>query len=239
MSEENPLPGRHRVQAEDGYAGRGQRRPRHAHDAYQTPDEFAQAGLLLVAGAPEVVIDPGAGDGVWGAWARALWPECRIIGVELRPLPRPAAYDDWITGDFLSVLSRLPPAELVVGNPPFAHAEPFIRGGLSLLRTEGELLFLLRAAFRNSGCRNRGLFVQHPPWKVWSCDRRPRFYGSGSGMTDFCYFHWQQGFAGIPLNPTAAIDDLVTRWPAATGALPDGVVPPVAPVTPGRAEEGS
>src|SRR5260370_34132868 len=63
------------------------RRPRHDKDVYQTPPEFAQAGLERVTVDPLRIVDVGAGDGIWGRLARERWPSAYLIGVELRDVP--------------------------------------------------------------------------------------------------------------------------------------------------------
>jgi len=61
---------------------------------------------------------------------------------ELRQVERPAHTDAWIVGDFLSV--RPAPVDLIIGNPPYKLAQPFVRHALTLLAPGGALLFLLR-----------------------------------------------------------------------------------------------
>ena len=55
------------------------RRPRHPLDVYETPPEFAAAGLQLVTTEPATVLDIGAGGGVWGEAARVRWPGAHIV----------------------------------------------------------------------------------------------------------------------------------------------------------------
>jgi hypothetical protein len=183
------------------------RHPRHDHDLYETPPAFAAAGLALVTGEPEWILDVGAGPGVWGRAARARWRSAEIVGVELRDVPQPDVYDQWITGDFLEAAPELPRFDLVMGNPPYAHAEAFIRAGLSLLKPGGELLFFLRLSFREGLQRGRGLFREHPLAELSVCDRRPIFYGDGkrNGMTAFAFYRWSNPPQGETRLATAAI----------------------------------
>jgi hypothetical protein len=176
------------------------RRPRHAHDTYFTPPAFVQQGLALVPGPPATILDPGAGEGVWGRAARARWPEVHIIGVELRGVPQPAEYDEWHTGPVAEVAPSLPRVDLVIGNPPFGQgaAEEFVRLALGGLNFGGLVVFLLRLAFLESQGRANGLFREHPPEVVSVCASRPRFYGDGTGATPFAFFRWRLDHAGQP-----------------------------------------
>ncbi|HEV8178391.1 MAG TPA: class I SAM-dependent methyltransferase [Gemmatimonadales bacterium] len=189
------------------------RRARHQDDVYLTRERFVKAGLLLVESVPQTILDPGAGEGIWGTCARHLWPEVTIIGVDLPGVPRPEGYDEWYMGDFHELACELPSVDLVIGNPPYRYAEPFVRLSLSLLAPEGELLFLLRSAFSEGKARARGLFREHEPVEIAVCDERPQFYGEGKGMTAHSFFRWRPGFARSPRPPFAVIDELVSRWP--------------------------
>jgi methylase of polypeptide subunit release factors len=104
-------------------------KPRDTFDHYPTPLPHVRAGLdLLPAIHPARILDPGAGGGIWGTEARSRWPESNITGVELRTI-NPALqfpYDCWYTADFLTC--PIPqPFDLVIGNPPYRHAEEFVR----------------------------------------------------------------------------------------------------------------
>lgn len=171
-----------------------QRRPRHERDAYVTPAAFAAAGLALVEGEPNRILDPGAGSGVWGEAARERWPWAHIIGVEIESSPCPNAYSGWWSEDYLDrVFGNY---DLIMGNPPYAHAEQFIRRSLTQLNYGGVCVFLLRLAFLESQSRGRGLFREHPPERVSVCMKRPVFYGDGGGATAFCYMVWRNGHRG-------------------------------------------
>lgn len=189
-------------------AARPPRHPRHEHDFYPTPPAFIRAALSRVTLAPEWVVDAAAGDGRWGQEAKRRWPGIRLAGVELRPLPQPEGFDFWMSpSDFLTIAPEIPPVDLVLMNPPYSAAEPFIRAGLSLLRPGGELVALLRLAFREGRGRARGLFAEHPLAELAVCDRRPRFYGQRGGMTAFAVYRWQEGCRGATVCSTAIIEE--------------------------------
>jgi hypothetical protein len=61
--------------------------------------------------------------------------------------------------------------DLVMGNPPYAHGEPFVRAGLSLLTPKGELPFFLRLAFSEGQRWARGLYREFPLAELSVCDR--------------------------------------------------------------------
>lgn len=138
-------------------------RPRHAKDFYITPGVLALAACRkYIWTRPAVVLDAGAGTGVWGQAAKRIWPECRLIGVEMDPAhPKPAEYDEWLVGDFLTI--PLPEASMVIGNPPFSLSEQFIRRATD---QAFYTLFLLRLAFLESKKRQTGLWQTHRPAEV-------------------------------------------------------------------------
>lgn len=90
----------------------------------------------------ESILDPGAGDGRWGAIAKTFYPAAILHGVELRQAPRPAAFDGWYTQDFLT-FTPARQYDLIVGNPPYGPrrngkplAEWFIRHSWQLSPTD-------------------------------------------------------------------------------------------------------
>jgi hypothetical protein len=181
-----------------------ERRARHEHDRYLTPRSFAEKALDLVEGTPSRILDPGAGEGVWGQAAAARWPQAWIIGIDIQPgFPAvvregPRVYDEWHVGDFLTeAREEGMDVDLVIGNPPFSLAAEFIRHSLNQLTFGGVCVFLLRLAFLESEQRANGLFREFPPEEVSVCTRRPRFYGiKGNGGTAFAFFKWRLGHKG-------------------------------------------
>lgn len=147
---------------------------------------------------PRRVLDPGAGSGNWGKVARDMFPIAHITGCELREVPRPSDYNDWLIGDFLKLYEGLFPAfNLIMGNPPFKAAEAFVRTGLPLLHEEGHLIFLLRLSFLEGQARRDGIFTDLPPKAVWVHSKRPSFQADGkTNATAFATFVWQKGWFG-------------------------------------------
>lgn len=176
--------------------------PRREQDHYPTPPWLAEKALQLIREPPATILDPGAGNGVWGRAARRRWPDAYIQAIEIRPMPIESTlgYDSCLCNDYLED-SREPqpePADLICGNPPYRLIEPFIRRSLELLNRHGEILFLARLAFLAGQKRRDGLFREHPPRTVAVCSKRPGFNAGNNrtNATDFAVLLWQKGWSG-------------------------------------------
>jgi hypothetical protein len=183
-------------------------RERHPQDFYPTPMELCRAALQFAFEDWEVqgtvrgtlfTVDPGAGDGVWGRALKSITPYSHICGVELRDVPPPQArtYDEWNANcDFLShYLKRN--YDLVMGNPPYKHAEEFIRRSMACLRNGGRMVYLLRLNFIAGQARGTGLWQEMPPMKIGVSCRRPSFTGDGrTDATEYAVFVWERGWQG-------------------------------------------
>lgn len=194
-------------------------RKRNKLDYYPTPPALAEAALRLLTPPTDyaLVLDPGAGTGVWGQAWRTVWGDpLSLTGVDLVPAtPWPAGYDLWYTEDFLHSTLR-PPYDYIIGNPPYGLAEAFVRTALGLLTPRrGVLLFLLRLEFLASQTRGRGLFAAHPPAVVHVCVSRPSFTGDGkTDAMEYGLFEWRAGYTG----PTV-LDWCDWKAPAGAGQL--------------------
>jgi len=90
--------------------------------------------------------------------------------------------------------------DLICGNPPYSLAEEFIRCSINLLNPKGYVYFLLRLSFLEGIARNKGLFKEFPPKRVYICSRRPSFFSTDGKKhsTDtlaYALFLWQKGYA--------------------------------------------
>jgi hypothetical protein len=174
-------------------------RPRDPQDHYPTPLPFVEAalGLLPKSFVPRTMLDPGAGSGVWGMAAWHRWLGVELTGVEVREVPAAFQYDHWYCNNFL-LYNWAHRYDLVAGNPPYKHAEAFIRRSLALLAPGGYLVQLLRLAFLEGQARGAGLWRDYPPQTVAVCSKRPSFL-TDSNKTDataYAVFCWQQGWSG-------------------------------------------
>lgn len=97
--------------------------------------------------------------------------------------------------DFLETSLR---AKNIVTNPPFNAAEGFVRSGLQA--AERKFALLLRLAFLEGAGRQRTIFSESPPSRVWVFSERITFYPEGaikkgSGTTAYAWFVWDKDAA--------------------------------------------
>lgn len=176
-------------------------RPRQKNDFYPTPYELVRAGLEKIEYEipyPRNVLDPGAGNGVWGREVRRLWSAAPIMGIEIDPtFAKPSVYEWWNVVDYLDKDVSGVTFDLIVGNPPYRQAERFIRKSFELLEPKGHIFFLLRLAMLESQRRAKGLWQEHRPKKVYVLGRRPSFTGNGkTDATAYALYLWQKGWQG-------------------------------------------
>jgi len=94
--------------------------------------------------------------------------------------------------DFLGSERRAPN---IVTNPPYNAAEGFVRSGV--LAAERKFALLLRLAFLEGAGRQRTIFTDTPPSRVWVFSERITFYPAGavqkgSGTTAYAWFVWDK-----------------------------------------------
>ena len=94
--------------------------------------------------------------------------------------------------DFLKAETRF---DNIVTNPPYNAAEGFVHKGLELAGRKFALL--LRLAFLEGANRQRTVFSQTPPSRVWVFSERITFYPAGaevkgSGTTAYAWFVWDK-----------------------------------------------
>lgn len=95
--------------------------------------------------------------------------------------------------DFLNVHSRR--AANIVTNPPYNAAEGFVRSGLH--SADKKFALLLRLAFLEGANRQRTIFSNAPPSRVWVFCERITFYPAGAvrkgtGTTAYAWFVWDK-----------------------------------------------
>lgn len=94
--------------------------------------------------------------------------------------------------DFLDSWRRAPN---IVTNPPYNAAEGFVRSGIE--RADRKFALLLRLAFLEGTNRQRTIFSDIPPSRVWVFSERITFYPAGaerkgSGTTAYAWFVWDK-----------------------------------------------
>jgi hypothetical protein len=86
-----------------------------------------------------------------------------------------------------------------MGNPPYSHAEAFIRKHMTLLDAGGHCVQLLRLAFLEGQRRRRGLWKEFPAKTIYVLGKRPSFTGDGrTDATAYAIFLWERGWQGAP-----------------------------------------
>lgn len=94
--------------------------------------------------------------------------------------------------DFLATWRRAPN---IVTNPPYNAAEGFVRSGLE--HSDRKFALLLRLAFLEGANRQRTIFTEAPPSRVWVFSERITFYPAGAvqkgtGTTAYAWFVWDK-----------------------------------------------
>lgn len=94
--------------------------------------------------------------------------------------------------DFLKSKRTVPN---IITNPPYNAAEGFVRSGLD--RAGRKFALLLRLAFLEGANRQRTIFTDAPPSRVWVFSERITFYPAGavqkgSGTTAYAWFVWDK-----------------------------------------------
>lgn len=173
---------------------------RHPDDFYRTPAWCTRA--LLRSLTPPLPgarwIDAGAGDGAISSVLAAAWPGVAGVAIE-KDEHRAEACRMALMGhsavqvhcaDFLA--HEAPePAEIVISNPPFVHAEGFLGRALALAPT---VALLLPVGFFGAACRQKLI-------KRWPCDLavlspRPSFRGGATDSATYAWAIWGPGRGG-------------------------------------------
>jgi len=179
-------------------------------DLYETEHTLIQAAMEVFAPAKAFhVLDIGAGDGRWGAYAKQ-YTDCRsLVGVERRDVPPPSKdfYLWYNQTDFLEFnTSPLLSFDFIVSNPPYYIAEPIIKHAWTMLADRGTMIMLLRLSFQAGVKRYKSFWNKYPPTTVGVLARRPSFYGGGTNATDYGLFHWIKGQGTPGQWPTILIN---------------------------------
>lgn len=160
-------------------------------DFYETPAWCVRA-LIPHLPAAAWVLDPCAGR---GAILHELIP-FTVRGFEIdaelaRTTDLPLVVRDALSPEPWNGYARVP---LVVMNPPFTHAEAFVRRALDELAPGGTVAALLRLGFLEGQAR-APLHREHPA-DVLVLPRRPSFTGKGTDASAYAWFVWGPGRGG-------------------------------------------
>jgi len=98
--------------------------------------------------------------------------------------------------DFLDSWRKAPN---IVTNPPYNAAEGFVRSAME--RADRKFALLLRLAFLEGANRQRTIFTDSPPSRVWVFSERITFYPAGAvqkgtGTTAYAWFVWDKDAIG-------------------------------------------
>jgi hypothetical protein len=149
-------------------------------DFYATPHECVTALLPHIEDFPQIIWEPACGD---GSISRILLANDRYVissDIVNRGYPHTRELD------FLAPYCA-PYGDTIVTNPPYKHAEAFIRKAFELRCTH--IAMLLKSNFWHA--RRGGLFEQHPPSQVLPLAWRPDFTGAGSPFLDVVWTVWR------------------------------------------------
>lgn len=161
-------------------------------DLYETPPEAVEA-LLRVENIPAEVWEPACGPGRIVKVLRAAGRD--VVATDLVDYDTPE--QDFGGVDFLRF--RKPSAPCIVTNPPFMHAEAFVRHARALCPL---VFMLLRLAFMESE-RRRDILDAGDLARIWVFRKRlPMMHRAGwegrkanSGMA-FAWFVWDRAHTG-------------------------------------------
>jgi hypothetical protein len=156
-------------------------------DFYPTP-AWATYALIDNEKFDGTIWEPACGD---GSMAQVLQQTgCKVLATDLFDRGYGDGVEDFLTTDRVE--------DNIVTNPPYNAAEGFVRKGIEASRRKFALL--LRLAFLEGSNRQRTIFSENPPTRVWVFSERITFYPSGaiqkgSGTTAYAWFVWEKNSA--------------------------------------------
>lgn len=171
--------------------------PEHVEEAFNHLPEESNGWAFE----PQRILDPCAGDGVYGWFARERFRHAYIEGMDIRPIKfNKYSYNVGKNGDFLRASDDVEPFDLVISNPPFVVAREFVEHSFRMLRPGGVVNFLLRAQFAESEGRYEW-FQRYRPRYIVTCSDRPSFREDGSpDPAHYAFFVWQKGWEGETIH---------------------------------------
>ncbi len=178
---------------------------RHPLDAYYTPRTLADAivGWLdcdfFQDAAPWSALEPSVGAGAFVHAVRKQWPRCEVAGVDINPDAAGLRLCTGHVADFATFEAEVP--HLIVGNPPFSHAEEHAAHACELAQG-GIVALLLRSAFFH-GKKRAAFWERYPAVMEYRLVERPSFTGGGTDSAEYSVFVWTPDALGL-------VEDCVT-----------------------------
>lgn len=177
------------------YSGKNERAK---HDQYPTPLKPVHAMCNEVRKTIDkrhnlTVLDPCAGDGVWGLTWKNMYGVKKLYGIDIDDsLEMPRDFDGWQTANFMEAKMANHKFDLIISNPPFNQAEEFLYRSFEVLNDFGTIAFLLPLAFMSSIGRYERIFdvMEIRPYHIVVSSRRIDFTGQGNPHLDVAMFIW-------------------------------------------------
>jgi len=175
--------GEQKMRASKALYSHGATTERHVRDDYPTPPGFVRPLL------EQLQLDPST----------SIWDPCAGGGHLIRCLADEGFTELWFDDlhyndtDFFEVPVEGRSYDWVITNPPYKHAEAFVRK--SLLHAP-RVAMLLNSAFLESVGRAEGLFAECPPSHIYMCARRMRLVEGNSSAFSHVWVVWDNAYEG-------------------------------------------
>lgn len=148
---------------------------RDEHDFYPTERNAIEAVLDKTDLTPYLsqnpwVLDAGAADGRWGLAVKRRYPYVKLVGTDIRDLPKPEGFDHWITGELGNIYalhtilwviqkeeelytskSTFTSFSVSIGNPAYKIADDWIRLTYQVMDKNNSIMSYLLASNWGSG----------------------------------------------------------------------------------------
>lgn len=161
-------------------------------DFYPTPVNVIKNFLDVHKLKEGTILEPCAGNGHFIKTLREVGYENHVLAYELREEENVNLYNSGANyvehGDFLKRTEKNISVKTVITNPPYSHAEEFVRKCKELY-PNAEIIMLLRLAFLESKKRFE-FWQQHKVNKLYILSQRPSFTGKGTDATAYAWFVW-------------------------------------------------